>query len=162
MSEHTKSSDEQSTDPRKRPEWSWIRMEVIIRDDYACQECGVLGGLKGNAQLHVHHLTPVAEGGGNDRKNLLTLCRDCHLNRYHQRKHLRRGAVTKVTEDNEEDEKEDPEGPTPPEGVPNRAYVTIKEPKPGYEYYYWQWRADGTWKNKYIGSVESVVFEDIK
>jgi hypothetical protein len=43
----------------------------------------------------------------------------------------------------------DPEDETPPSG----AYVTIKETKPGYKYYYWQWREGETWKNRYIAPV---------
>nr|WP_240148953.1 hypothetical protein [Halorubellus sp. JP-L1] len=34
------------------------------------------------------------------------------------------------------------------------AYVTVKEPKPGYRYYYWQWRDGDSWKNRYIGPVD--------
>ncbi|WP_232833857.1 hypothetical protein [Saliphagus sp. LR7] len=34
------------------------------------------------------------------------------------------------------------------------AYITIKETKPGYEYYYWQWREGNSWKNKYIAPVD--------
>ena len=33
------------------------------------------------------------------------------------------------------------------------AYITVKEPKPGYRYYYWQWREGDTWKNEYISPV---------
>lgn len=33
------------------------------------------------------------------------------------------------------------------------AYITVKEPKPGYRYYYWQWRDGDTWKNEYIAPV---------
>ncbi|WP_267643711.1 hypothetical protein [Haloarchaeobius amylolyticus] len=41
------------------------------------------------------------------------------------------------------------------EAVPAQgAYVTVKETKPGYRYYYWQWRAGDTWKNAYIGPVD--------
>lgn len=40
------------------------------------------------------------------------------------------------------------------EGVPDSgAYVTIKEPKPGYRYFYFQWREGDTWKNEYIAPV---------
>lgn len=28
------------------------------------------------------------------------------------------------------------------DGVPERAYISVKEPKEGYEYAYWQWRSD--------------------
>lgn len=41
------------------------------------------------------------------------------------------------------------------DGVPaSGAYITVKETKPGYRYYYWQWREGGTWKNEYIAPVE--------
>jgi hypothetical protein len=39
------------------------------------------------------------------------------------------------------------------EPPPSGAYVTIKETKPGYQYYYWQWREGETWKNRYIAPV---------
>ncbi|WP_435064436.1 hypothetical protein [Halobaculum sp. EA56] len=29
------------------------------------------------------------------------------------------------------------------DGVPERAYVSVKEPQEGYEYAYWQWRSEG-------------------
>jgi len=32
--------------------------------------------------------------------------------------------------------------PTDYEGVPDRAYISIKEPQDGYEYAYWQWRSE--------------------
>ena len=63
-------------------EWKWLRREVIIRDGYACQDCGAEGGRKGSAQLEVHHITPLSEGGSDDKENLETLCSDCHGNRH--------------------------------------------------------------------------------
>ncbi|MFP9061511.1 hypothetical protein ACLI4R_13360 [Natrialbaceae archaeon A-chndr2] len=33
------------------------------------------------------------------------------------------------------------------------SYITIKETKPGYHYYYWQWRDGNSWKNEYIAPV---------
>lgn len=33
------------------------------------------------------------------------------------------------------------------------AYITVKETKPGYRYYYWQWREGDSWKNEYIAPV---------
>jgi hypothetical protein len=65
----------------KRPdqaEWQWKRREVIIRDDYECQECGATGAWKGSAELEVHHIELVAVGGSNTLDNLKTLCSDCH------------------------------------------------------------------------------------
>lgn len=44
---------------------------------------------------------------------------------------------------------DDPDEENPPSG----AYVTIKETKPGYQYYYWQWRSGEEWKNRYIAPV---------
>ena len=41
------------------------------------------------------------------------------------------------------------------ESVPAGAYVTVKETKPGYRYYYWQWRDGEQWKNEYIAPVQS-------
>lgn len=65
--------------PRTATEkWKWIRREVIIRDEYTCQRCGAEGAKEGSAQLEVHHITPVSEGGSNHKENLETLCSDCH------------------------------------------------------------------------------------
>ena len=36
---------------------------------------------------------------------------------------------------------------------PTGAYITVKEPKQGYRYYYWQWREGDSWKNEYIAPV---------
>ena len=45
--------------------------------------------------------------------------------------------------------------PSDYEGVPtDGAYVTIKETKPGYRYYYWQWRTGDSWENEYIAPVD--------
>ncbi|MUV88485.1 hypothetical protein GJ629_00140 [Halapricum sp. CBA1109] len=33
------------------------------------------------------------------------------------------------------------------------AYITVKETKPGYRYFYWQWRDGDSWKNEYIAPV---------
>lgn len=41
------------------------------------------------------------------------------------------------------------------EDVPSKAYITIKETKPGYQYYYWQWREGDSWANEYIGPITS-------
>lgn len=65
-------------------------------------------------------------------------------------------AKEEVDEDELED-LEDREVSTDPkdyENVPTSgAYITIKETKPGYYYYYWQWRDGNSWKNEYIAPV---------
>lgn len=58
--------------------WKRTREKAIQRDNGQCQECGFDGN------LHVHHITPLSEGGEPfDLENLLTLCQTCHLNAYH-------------------------------------------------------------------------------
>lgn len=38
--------------------------------------------------------------------------------------------------------------------VPPNAYITVKETKPDYRYYYWQWReGPDSWGNEYIAPV---------
>jgi len=62
---------------RNRPSnWSTIRRKRLRQDDYTCQECG---NTRDDADLEVHHRTPVSEGGSHELENLITLCRDCHL-----------------------------------------------------------------------------------
>jgi hypothetical protein len=63
-------------------EWKWRRREVIIRDEYTCQDCGSEGAAEGPAQLEVHNITPVSEGGSDDKENLVTLCDSCHTDRH--------------------------------------------------------------------------------
>jgi len=87
-------------DPRDKSEWKWFRMETIIRDDYTCQNCGVRGGRKGEAQMEVHHKTPVEDGGETELGNLTTFCVTCH--RQHHRKQgmeNRREQLRKVLSD---------------------------------------------------------------
>ncbi|WP_251344413.1 hypothetical protein [Haloplanus halophilus] len=68
----------------------------------------------------------------------------------------RRRAEDEVDEEELEelDEREISTDPEDYEDVPtNGAYITVKETKPGYRYYYFQWREGDTWKNEYIGPV---------
>ena len=52
------------------------------------------------------------------------------------------------------DEREISTDPADYDGVPGGgAYITIKETKPGYHYYYWQWREGDSWENEYIAPV---------
>ncbi|WP_317175690.1 hypothetical protein [Halomontanus rarus] len=52
------------------------------------------------------------------------------------------------------EEREISTDPSEYEDVPiSSAYITIKETKPGYHYYYWQWRDGDSWENKYIAPV---------
>lgn len=53
-----------------------VRFEVFKRDSFTCQYCGAHPP---QAVLHVDHIVPVAEGGGNEDTNLVTACDRCNL-----------------------------------------------------------------------------------
>lgn len=82
----------------KTPEWRQLVLAVWTRDGFKCQRCGVpsAGGRRTN--LHAHHIGTWAEYPElrTDMKNLVTLCKDCHLwvhsnqNRY--RRFLKKGS----------------------------------------------------------------------
>lgn len=52
------------------------RFEIFKRDGFVCQYCGAHPPA---SVLHVDHIVPVAEGGGNDEDNLVTACDGCNL-----------------------------------------------------------------------------------
>jgi len=52
------------------------RFEIFKRDGFTCQYCGAHPP---KAILHVDHIVPVAEGGGNEDTNLVTSCDHCNL-----------------------------------------------------------------------------------
>jgi 5-methylcytosine-specific restriction endonuclease McrA len=45
-----------------------MRERVLRRDSWRCQECGSI------ENLHVHHMKPRSELGGDEMDNLITLC----------------------------------------------------------------------------------------
>lgn len=53
-----------------------VRFEVLKRDRFTCQYCGITAI---DHLLHVDHVKPVVEGGSDDPLNLVTSCRDCNL-----------------------------------------------------------------------------------
>lgn len=66
-------------------EWNRaLKEEIRARDDYVCQECGVL---EGDTAHHVHHIDYVRTNL--HPSNLITLCHSCHgktcnnANKYH-------------------------------------------------------------------------------
>lgn len=60
-------------DVTQSQKWRKVREKALERDGRRCQECG------GDYELHVHHITPLSEGGRPyDMDNLKTLCRTCH------------------------------------------------------------------------------------
>jgi 5-methylcytosine-specific restriction endonuclease McrA len=56
--------------------WYALRQRVLVRDAWACQECGRVCADKREA--HVDHITPKAQGGQDVMENLRTLCVRCH------------------------------------------------------------------------------------
>jgi 5-methylcytosine-specific restriction endonuclease McrA len=61
---------------KRQPIKPSLRFEILKRDNYRCQMCGVTA--KDGAALEIDHITPVAKGGGNNADNLQVLCRDCN------------------------------------------------------------------------------------
>ena len=53
-------------------EWRSLRRQVLKRDGYQCRVFSCAA--RGAANLTVHHITPRADGGGNYKENLITLC----------------------------------------------------------------------------------------
>lgn len=51
------------------------RFEVFKRDAFVCQYCGAHPP---SVILHIDHILPVSDGGGNDRGNLITSCQQCN------------------------------------------------------------------------------------
>jgi len=60
-----------------------VRQMCFERDNWTCQECGLT---QKDAQLHCHHLNPVASTPllSNDVSNTLTLCKECHKEAHRQ------------------------------------------------------------------------------
>jgi hypothetical protein len=61
---------------KRKPIKPSLRFEILKRDDYRCQMCGVTA--KDGATLEIDHILPVSKGGTNDPDNLQVLCRDCN------------------------------------------------------------------------------------
>lgn len=56
----------------KGGKYAFVREQVLIRDNYRCVICGF------EYRVHVHHITPVSDGGTSDFSNLITLCPNHH------------------------------------------------------------------------------------
>lgn len=66
-------------------------LRMIYRDNFTCQDCGEFHAMVNqfgmtipidDGNLQVHHILPVASGGGDEPSNLVTLCRNCHKKRH--------------------------------------------------------------------------------
>lgn len=54
-----------------------LRYEVMCRDGFRCQLCGVTQA--DGYKLHVDHIIPVSKGGKTEMSNLRTLCERCNM-----------------------------------------------------------------------------------
>ena len=57
-----------------RKEWQEIATRIKRRDGFECRRCK----MKVSAKLTVHHIHSRENGGTDEDRNLLTLCKDCH------------------------------------------------------------------------------------
>lgn len=55
--------------------WRYLARYIRRRDGWRCRNVHCR---RTDAPLHVHHLTPVAQGGSYWPVNLVTLCAGCH------------------------------------------------------------------------------------
>ena len=67
---------------KRQPIKPGIRFQVLKRDGYRCQMCGVTA--QDGAKLEIDHIHPVSKGGGNELSNLQVLCRDCNAGKRDQ------------------------------------------------------------------------------
>jgi len=67
--------------------WSVVKEIVLERDGYRCRICGMSPIINDNSggfskvriQVEVHHIIPKIAGGTDSTKNLVTLCKSCHI-----------------------------------------------------------------------------------
>ncbi|MCA9630010.1 MAG: HNH endonuclease [Myxococcales bacterium] len=57
------------------------RKNLLMRDDYSCQYCGVQPSLR---DLNVDHVLPRSRGGADSWENLVISCRRCNLVKGHR------------------------------------------------------------------------------
>lgn len=58
----------------EQKQFALLKQNVMLRDKYLCQNCGV------NRGLCVHHIIPVSEDANLslEKDNMVTLCNKCH------------------------------------------------------------------------------------
>jgi 5-methylcytosine-specific restriction endonuclease McrA len=85
-------------------EWRRLRREVLIGDRGECQDCKARGKYaRANTVHHVLHLEDrpdlaltkaYVDGRGAERRNLVSLCHDCHERRHGYRARVRAEPLT--------------------------------------------------------------------
>ncbi|MGC8562420.1 MAG: HNH endonuclease [Thermoplasmata archaeon] len=79
-------SNEGSTEEVSIP-WTTAKLIALERDRYSCRICGKSPMISENkngverlrVEVEVHHIIPRIAGGSNSTRNLITLCKDCHI-----------------------------------------------------------------------------------
>jgi hypothetical protein len=56
-----------------------LRFKVLLRDNFACKQCGASPAKRPEIELHVDHIFPWSKGGETTIDNLQTLCSNCNL-----------------------------------------------------------------------------------
>ncbi len=67
--------------------WNVAKTIALERDGYKCRICGRAPMISENidgverlrVEVEVHHIVPRIVGGSDSTKNLITLCKDCHI-----------------------------------------------------------------------------------
>ncbi len=67
--------------------WNTAKLIALERDEYKCRICGKApmisedkeGVSRLRVEVEVHHIVPRIAGGSDSSKNLVTLCKDCHI-----------------------------------------------------------------------------------
>jgi 5-methylcytosine-specific restriction endonuclease McrA len=54
-----------------------IRLQVLRRDGWRCQACGIM------SNLEVHHIEFRSHSGSDSEENLITMCTACHHEIHH-------------------------------------------------------------------------------
>lgn len=56
-----------------------LRFRVLLRDNFACKQCGASPAKQLGVELHIDHIFPWSKGGETTIDNLQTLCSNCNL-----------------------------------------------------------------------------------
>jgi ribosomal protein L37AE/L43A len=67
--------------------WNTAKIIALERDEYKCRICGKApmisedkeGVSRLRVEVEVHHIVPRIAGGSDSTKNLITLCKECHI-----------------------------------------------------------------------------------
>jgi 5-methylcytosine-specific restriction endonuclease McrA len=63
-------------------EFNKIKPEILKRDGYKCTLC------ESTIKLHVHHIVSRKDEGQNNKENLITVCKECHLMLHEDSPHI--------------------------------------------------------------------------